>query len=65
MNELTKKLLKLKNKLDDSPYEYKHSYSWQVCCMFTMAANYAPDMDVSEIYDIIHEILNLKACIGL
>ena len=62
MDELKKLMLELKNDLDNSPDEYKHSYSWQVCCMFTMAANYIPDMNVREIYDIIHEILNLKAC---
>lgn len=62
MDELKKLMLELKNDLDNSPDEYKHSYSWQVCCMFTMASNYAPDMNVREIYDIIHEILNLKAC---
>ena len=62
MDELKKLMLELKNDLDNSPDEYKHSYSWQVCCMFTMAANYTPDMNVREIYDIIHEILNLKAC---
>ena len=56
MNDLTKKLLKLKNELDSSPYEFNHEYSWQVCRMFAYASGYAPEMSVRDVYEIIDKI---------
>ena len=56
MNDLTKKLLKLKNELDSSPYEFNHELDRQECTMFAYAAGYAPKMSVRDVYDIIDKI---------
>lgn len=56
MNDLTKKLLKLKNELDNSKYDFDRQYSWQVCRMFSYAAGYAPEMSVRDVYEIIDKI---------
>ena len=57
MEELTKKLLKLKNELDNSPYEFNHEADRQECTMFAYAAGYAPEMSVRDVYAIIDKIL--------
>ena len=56
MNDLTKKLLKLKNELDSSPYEFNHELDRQECAMFAYAAGYAPEMSVRDVYEIIDKI---------
>lgn len=56
MEELTKKLLKLKNELDSSPYEFNHELDRQECTMFAYAAGYAPKMSVRDVYEIIDKI---------
>ena len=56
MNDLTKKLLKLKNELDNSPYEFNHGGDRQMCSMFAYAAGYAPEMSVRDVYEIIDKI---------
>ena len=56
MNDLTKKLLKLKNEMDNSKYDFDRQYSCQVCRMFSYAAGYAPEMSVGDVYDIIDKI---------
>lgn len=56
MNDLTKKLLKLKNELDNSPYEFNHELDRQECTMLAYAAGYAPEMSVRDVYEIIDKI---------
>lgn len=57
MEELTKELLKLKNELDNSPYEFNHELDRQKCTMFAYAAGYALEMSVRDVYEIIDKIL--------
>ena len=56
MNDLTKKLLKLKNEMDNSKYEFNHEYSRQVCTMFAYAAGYAPEASVRDVWELINKI---------
>ena len=57
MEELTKELLKLKNELDNSKYEFNRELYRQECAMFAYAAGYAPEMSVRDVYETIDKIL--------